>query len=191
MSNGGERSPATGAVVVRRALPGDAAAMARAHARSWPFAYGGLLPERVIADVVESEVARAERWRGTLGEVPRRRGASVAERAGRLVGFVFWGPAEDADAGSETGEVFAIYLEPEAIGQGIGRALLAAAEHGLLGAGFEAASLWVLDSNERARRFYEAAGWRPDGVTKAEERPGGTLHEVRYRKALGRVAEAP
>jgi hypothetical protein len=43
----------------------------------------------------------------------------------------------------------------------------------------------VLDTNERTRRFYEAAGWRPDGETKVE--PWGTfdLSEVRYRIDLG------
>jgi hypothetical protein len=49
---------------------------------------------------------------------------------------------------------------------------------------FAAAILWVLDTNERARRFYEAAGWRPDGGTKREDRPGGTLNEIRYRRSL-------
>jgi len=44
------------------------------------------------------------------------------------------------------------------------------------------AILWVLESNRRARRFYEIAGWIPDGDAKTENRPDGIqLREVRYR----------
>lgn len=42
----------------------------------------------------------------------------------------------------------------------------------------------MLDANERARRFYERQGWRPDGAEKTEEHSGATLHEVRYRIEL-------
>jgi Tfp pilus assembly protein PilP len=42
--------------------------------------------------------------------------------------------------------------------------------------------LWVLASNERARAFYGARGWRPDGGTKTEPREGFSLNEVRYRR---------
>ena len=39
-----------------------------------------------------------------------------------------------------------------------------AAALGRLGeGGFDQVTLWVLDSNARARRFYEAGGWRADG----------------------------
>jgi hypothetical protein len=51
-------------------------------------------------------------------------------------------------------------------------------------AGFAEATLWVLDKNVRARRFYERGGWRPDGTSKDDAREGFTLHEVRYRIGL-------
>ena len=46
------------------------------------------------------------------------------------------------------------------------------------------ATLWVLEDNPRARRFYERAGWHPDGARKAEERWGVRAPEVRYRKSF-------
>ena len=58
---------------------------------------------------------------------------------------------------------------------------MAAAERALA-ARFDAALLWVLEDNPRARGFYERAGWAPDGVRKAEERFGVRAAEVRYRK---------
>jgi hypothetical protein len=49
---------------------------------------------------------------------------------------------------------------------------------------FSTATLWVLDVNARARKFYEQAGWLIDGATKEDQRDGFTLHEVRYAMAL-------
>jgi hypothetical protein len=49
---------------------------------------------------------------------------------------------------------------------------------------FAAATLWVLSQNERALRFYDAAGWRPDGATKSESIGGFELQEVRLRREL-------
>jgi GNAT superfamily N-acetyltransferase len=78
----------------------------------------------------------------------------------------------------------AIYLAPEAIGRGIGRALHDWALDDLRERGCIEATLWVLRENQPARRFYEAAGWRTDGEPKDEELAGGTLHEVRYRRGI-------
>ena len=135
--------------------------MVRAHARSWRATYAGLLPDAAIADVVKSRPARIVRWQARLAEPKYRRGSFVGELDGRVVGFVFWGPTEGPDATPETAEVYAIYLDPDAIGRGIGRALLDAAVGDMVADGFAAAILWVLDTNDRARRFYEAGGWSP------------------------------
>jgi hypothetical protein len=43
---------------------------------------------------------------------------------------------------------------------------------------------WVLESNARARRFYERCDWYVDGGEKAEEFGDRTAREVRYRKAF-------
>lgn len=170
------------AVRIRRALAADAAAMARAHARSWRATYTGLLPDEVIDAVVASRPARVERWQARLAEPAERRGSFVAELDGHVAGFVFWGPVAEPHSMPETAEVYAIYLDPNAIGLGIGRALLDAAVNDIVVHWYTTAVLWVLETNDRARRFYEAAGWRPDGAIRTEERPGGELHEVRYAR---------
>lgn len=179
-----DRSEPSGELVIRRATARDAVPMAAAHARSWRATYGGLLPDAVIDDVVASEPARVERWQTRLAHPDERRSVFVAELDHRVVGFVFWGPTQGPEASPDAAEVQAIYLDPDAIGRGIGRALLAAAVGELVVSGFTRAILWVLETNDRARRFYEAAGWRPDGTTKTVERPGGSLHEVRYARSL-------
>ena len=67
-----------------------------------------------------------------------------------------------------------------------GRALMEAALATLGQAAYAEAALWVLDTNQRARRFYEAGGWHSDGTLKQEPWPdaGFTLSEVRYRRPL-------
>lgn len=101
------------------------------------------------------------------------------------VGFASFGPSRDEDAAPDTGELYAIYLAPEAWGKGAGRALLVRAEHELLATGFRAATLWVLEGNDRARRFYEAGGWGPDGRDQELTIGGVSLLELRYGKPLG------
>jgi ribosomal protein S18 acetylase RimI-like enzyme len=104
----------------------------------------------------------------------------VAERAARLVGFVTCGAAEDATLPSSCGQLFAIYVEPEVFGDGVGYALAAAAANELRARGYARAILWVLEQNARARRFYERQGWRADGTTHIDTRPDHVRHELRY-----------
>ena len=112
-------------------------------------------------------------------------GLLVADAGGRVPGFVSYGPARDDDTDSRrTGEIYAIYLVPAAWDEGIGRQLMAAALDRLGKSGFDQVILWVLDSNARARRFYEAGGWRADGAEKRDEGFGVPMTEVRYRRSL-------
>ncbi len=52
--------------------------------------------------------------------------------------------------------------------------------------GYANAILWVLDTNDRARRFYALAGWEQDGANKTDGSRGFDITEVRYRTTLGR-----
>ncbi len=151
------------------------------HVRSWQAAYQGRFPQEYL-DGLDS-VQRGEAWRrhferGTRdGEV-----VLVADLDASVVGFASVGPSRDEDG--DHGEVRAIYLLPERWGQGTGRNLMVAALASLDGFGYTQATLWVLDSNERARRFYEAGGWRHDGATKHDDSVGFPIAEVRYRRQL-------
>jgi hypothetical protein len=46
-----------------------------------------------------------------------------------------------------------------------------------------AATLWVLESDERARSFYERVGWKPDGKRKSEPMTDA-ITDLRYRVVL-------
>src|SRR5262245_66569050 len=106
---------------IREAEPKDAEAIAEVHVRSWQAAYRGQLTDEYLDGLSVEE--RLEQHRRSL-EQPRAEWRTwVADDEGRVTGFAVTGPSEDADAEPSTGEVYAIYLEPERVGTGLGRAL--------------------------------------------------------------------
>lgn len=78
----------------------------------------------------------------------------------------------------------AIYLRKRFWRHGGGAALLARTTDSLLAAGFAGVTLWVLEANHRARRFYEAQGWQPDGTRKTDSTRNFRLTQLRYRRPL-------
>jgi L-amino acid N-acyltransferase YncA len=166
-------------ITIRPADQDDARIIAEIHVRAWRWAYRGLMPDDLLDGL--SVDRREQGWRQSLSPMGPGNPVWVAERQGRVVGFVAAGPSQDPDATPRTGEVYAIYLEPDVVGTGVGRALFSLATEELRAHGYRTATLWVLDTNERTRRFYEMAGWRPDGETRLEPWGDFELSEVRYR----------
>jgi GNAT superfamily N-acetyltransferase len=161
---------------VRPACSTDALAVETIRVRGWRVAYRHILPS---ADL-DALPIDATRWRERLDSPPAGWAIFVAVDGSAVIGFAAVGPSRDENG---LGEVYAIYVEPGAWSRGAGRALIARAEEQLARA-YPAAALWVLTQNERARRFYELAGWRPDGAAKVQDRFGVEAEEIRYRKAL-------
>jgi GNAT superfamily N-acetyltransferase len=174
--------------VVRPARAEDAGQIALVHVRSWQGAYRGLIPQAFLDGLDVAQ--RTQTWERALAETDNpRAGVLVADDGGSVVGFVGYFPSRDSDADPDlVAEIGAIYLLPDAWGGGIGRRLMDAALGRLAGAGFTQATLWVLDSNVRARRFYEAGGWTADGTAKQDESRGFPLSEVRYRRSLSSLS---
>lgn len=169
---------------IRPARPGDEASIAAVHVTSWQDAYRGHMPQEFLDSLDVGQ--RTEAWRQRLPAAKQSRGDVVVVEAGdQIAGFAQFGPSRDADADPErTGELGAIYLRPGSIGQGLGRLLMAAAVSGLTGFGYADATLWVLDANARARRFYERAGWAADGTVMDDDSRGFMIRELRYRRPL-------
>jgi ribosomal protein S18 acetylase RimI-like enzyme len=171
-----------GVVHLRRATEADARAIAEVHVSTWRHAYRGLMPQALL-DGLDVD-AREQFWRRELTlEAPDRR-PWLADAQGEVAGFVSAGASHDDDAQPWTGEVYAVYVSADCWDRGVGRNLLAHAERDLRTHGYSEATLWVLAANERARGFYEAAGWHLDGRRKSDSFAGTELPEVRYRKTL-------
>ncbi|EMA38386.1 GNAT family N-acetyltransferase [Halococcus hamelinensis] len=84
------------------------------------------------------------------------------DEAGDLAGFVMFGPESEQYAQDVSrGIVRNLVVRPERRDEGIGGALLDAAENALRAEGFDVVSLSVLADNDGARRFYERHGYTP------------------------------
>jgi ribosomal protein S18 acetylase RimI-like enzyme len=167
---------------VRRARITDTPAMGRLHVRAWQVAYRGLMPDEYLDGLSSEE--RERMWSEALSRTDASRTVLVVEDDDRVVGFAAVGPSSEAGL---TGELYSINVDPDSWGRGHGRALLVAAETALATLGYREAQLWVLPDNQRARHFYEAAGWAPDGVERTTEVLGVVVQEIRYHRTLSPV----
>ena len=165
---------------VRAARARDAGPIAQIHVRAWQLAYRDMLPARVLdaLSVERREVVWAER-------IAANATILVADVEGSVAGWLSLGPSRDADATSCDGEVYGLYVEPDSWSQGVGTALWTEAKKTLSALGYRVAKLWVLEANDRARRFYERQGFTPEpDMRKLYERDGATTPEIRYRSPV-------
>jgi GNAT superfamily N-acetyltransferase len=165
---------------LRPAEPADAMEVARVHVRTWQVAYRTIVPDEYL-DGLRPEV-RAARYDFAARDA-RKPFTILALEEGKIVGFAMTGPSREADL-PEHGELYALYVGPECWGHGIGAALISSARGRLRELGFRSAVLWVFAGNARARRFYEADGWVPDGVRRTDARFGAEVGETRYQRGL-------
>ena len=183
MDSGRENGVETAGILVRRASPDDARAIAEVVVTGWQTAYRGILPDEFL-DSLRVD-AREVAWREMLGrDAAGGTPAWVAEHAGTVVGFVSSGPPRDKDVPRSAAEIYAIYVLPQSWRQGLGRDLLETAVAHWQGGGTLTMVLWVFEANERARSFYEAMGWQPDGGRQELVLGGTAAFEVRYRAGL-------
>ena len=170
-------------VTIRAATLDDSRAIAEIHVAGWRFAYRGQMPDAFLDSLsVDEREAQRRKWFETPPKPEHRTWVAVAED-GRIAGFAISGPERAKEPAAGVAEIYAIYVDPARIGSGLGRALMERAVGDLRTRGFVDVVLWVLDTNEHARRFYEAAGMAADGGTKRASFGGVELTEVRYRCA--------
>ena len=139
--------------MVRPAVLGDAAAIARVHVATWRTAYRGMLPGDFLASLTEAHYA--DRWRRGIGDGASR--VFVAEDTSGVVGFASGG-RERAGEDGFGGELYALYVHDRAQRRGYGRDLVRAVVGGLRDMGLSDMIIWVLRDNTGARAFYERLG---------------------------------
>jgi GNAT superfamily N-acetyltransferase len=167
-------------MLLRPAEPADALAVARVHVRSWQAAYRGLMPGEFLDQLKPED--RAARYDFATRD-PAKPQTIVAVEGDDILGFVTTGPSRTGEL-AEHGEMYALYLDPDHWGRGIGVALVKAGRVRLVELGFPKACLWVLEGNQRAEQFYVKDGWAADGERRKETIWGIEVDEVRYRREL-------
>jgi ribosomal protein S18 acetylase RimI-like enzyme len=156
--------------IIRLSTPDDYPGIVDLRIRGWRSAYSHVMPtgflDRMEAlrdrEIDGRRVRHGEpgtaQWVGTIGE--------------RIVGWCVGGPSTEPEPPTER-ELYALYTDAETHGTGLATALLDA----VLGAG--PASLWVLEDNPRARRFYEKSGFALDGARKTLDGELADIPEIR------------
>ncbi|HET9966973.1 MAG TPA: GNAT family N-acetyltransferase [Streptosporangiaceae bacterium] len=196
-------------VVIRAGSAAHAAQIAAVQRETWFAAYEGVIAPEVIDRVtVPDDGARVRQsfrtrpWQRMLVAVDPGAGDPGAgdpgagdPGAGGIVGYASFGPETDvlnapwphpltADGeGGRVAELYALYVRPAWWSTGTGRALMEKVLARSAAAGYRSITLWVLRDNQRARRFYDRAGFAPDGATNVLTGLGG-VPEIRYRRRL-------
>ena len=188
------------ALTIRPAAPNDAQEVARIRVLGWRFAYQGLVPQGYLDSLNVAE--DTERMHGYLSQLPQnlppnksapglnsgdsgKRSFMLATRGDAVLGFCHFSAApnnadrlERATPGGEmVGRLHSLYIDPGALGQGIGHTLMSQALSTFTAWGCKRAHLWVLEGNSRAISFYERQGWRCTGATKVDQSFGPCLVE--------------
>lgn len=136
-------------------MPADARGIAQVQRASWQGAYLGMLPHRVLTSMAEAQGPGF--WQSVLVRSQSRSEVLVAELDEEVLGFISFGAIRERLPGYNS-EFYALYVLPEAQGCGIGTALMAGAGRLLVRQRMVGATVWVLERNEAARRFYERLG---------------------------------
>jgi ribosomal protein S18 acetylase RimI-like enzyme len=192
---------------IRPAEAADAQAIAHVRAQTWRAAYAGVIPDQTLAELTTPEmVCREAHWRaehsmdGFLvaeatgpGAPPADATPGPASEAAEVIGFAAFGPERGEDdrpaddlpgpPDQDRAELYAVYVLPRHWSSGAGRALVDRALALAAEAGYADISLWVLEGNERGRRFYEQAGFAGTGESAALSRLG--VSGIRYRRLVG------
>ena len=172
---------ATSEITLREATLADVPAIVAVQAKTWREAYRGLVDDAFLEAIPMQQWI--ESWRAHL--FARDTHAIVAEDGGRVIGFASVGTPDDAATAKDgIAELHTIYIEAAYYGRGVGRMLITAALDRMRAEGFEEAILWVLEGNERGRRFYELGGWAPDGARASDCWGATSVPRVRYRLRL-------
>ena len=182
--------------MIRSASAADAAQIAAVMRDSWFAAYDGIIATAIIDRVTAPDGGARVRQSFRLRPWQRMIAAvAPGDADADIVGYASYGPERDVlgapwphpltPAGSDglVAELYALYVHPAWWSTGTGRALMDEVLAKVRAAGYACITLWVLEANARARRFYQRAGFAPDGARHVLDDLGGVT-EIRYRRAL-------
>ena len=145
--------------------------VSRIYETSWRYAYKEIVPQEFLDGI------SAGQWVDRIKQ--KGRSSLLLTERGQPVGTASFSRSRWEEYG-DWGEIISLYLLPDFMGKGYGRALLEACVERLREQGFRRILLWVLEENHRARNFYEKAGFLSSGVYKWDNIGGKDLRELMY-----------
>ncbi len=170
-------------MIIRKATVEDAERIATISVLSWQHAYKDLIPKNFLDNISLEE--RHKNWIKGLKEKSYRT-TLVVENQNIIAGFSGHRPARDDDLDpNKTGEIYAVYLDPDYMGKGFGKALLAEIFKELREQSYIDCIVWTLRDNFSAIEFYKRTGFQRD---RQKERPfnieGTNTKDIRFKLRL-------
>ncbi len=171
----------TNNVEISQATKDDIPDIAAIHVAGWQGAYGGLVDQTYLDNFTVDH--RIEKWTEHFDNGESQ--ALMAYIDDKAVGFVDYGSLKTAPPGTSkirplySSEIYALYLKPDYLRQGIGTALTKEAVKNLKEQKHQSTCLWVLEGNKQARAFYEQLGGQRIGKKMIEIGPN-KLKELCY-----------
>lgn len=143
-------------LLIRRAEPSDAPAIAWVRIASWRAAYEGILSSAFLASLSLKE--RSERWeKAVTGDYTR---THVALSEDNIVGFICIGPGVEVPtelAGRLPGFIYTLYIHPESWRRSIGANLISTASLDML-EDYDEPFLWVFAKKFSWKTFLRESG---------------------------------
>ena len=149
----------------------DKMTISRIYEESRKYAYKGIIPQDYLESLPEGRwVANLENSNG---------GTLVCVDNGRIVGTSSFCESRFSQF-SGWAEIISIYLLPDYMGRGFGKALFDSVIVELKKMGYRNIFLWVLEENLRARKFYEKEGFIMTDAYLDDNIGGKNVCEIRY-----------
>ncbi|MBC8946570.1 GNAT family N-acetyltransferase [Xenorhabdus indica] len=159
---------------IRKACVYDVMKIALLHVKSWQAAYKHIIPEKKLGKLSVHEKAKS--WYKRLNRsdtgFPK---TLIAEYGDEIFGFCSFGVSRDDP---NTGSIFAIYFYQNYWGMGYSQKLIYSALGELKLSGFKFVTLWVIEDNFRALKFYEKIGFLPSRKYKNVNILGCEIREI-------------
>ena len=161
---------------IRRAQPGDEAALAYIQTESWKAGFQDILPPDTLARFTQLDRVTAMYHRSLA---PDQGNGYLLFVDGEPHCIAWWDKSREEDM-PEYAELICLHSLPNRWRQGFGSKMMDAVLRDIREAGYSKVMLWVFTENPRARRFYEAHGFTPNGKIKT----GFDAEEICYERML-------
>lgn len=152
--------------------------MGYVHAESWKKAYRGIVADHIVDQFTPEK--RTAIFEDALSSSSEE--YYLFKIDGQPAGIALLQKGHD-DNTTADGEIYAIYFHPHFWGTSGPHKAFQFCISRLREQGFTNLFLWVLNSNQRARRFYEKYGFAFDG-TQQQIQLGKSLTQLRYSKTF-------
>lgn len=161
-------------MIIRKANPSDAAAIAKVAVDTWKSAYRGIIADEVLSSL--SYKQKEKSWYNTLTS-----GIDIVfvaeDQNGNIVGYASGGK-ERRNHPIYRGELYTLYVLQSHHNLGIGRQLFVSIARELAKLQMKSLFVWVLEENP-SRYFYKARGGK-EVDTKSIAIGGRSLVEIGY-----------